>query len=33
MVDGGKGQLSSAMEVLRKLDLDAMPIIGFSKAA
>jgi len=31
MVDGGKGQLSSAMEVLRKLDLDAMPIIGLAK--
>ena len=31
MVDGGKGQLSSAIEVLRKLGLTAVPIIGLAK--
>jgi excinuclease ABC subunit C len=31
IVDGGKGQLSSAIEVLRKLNLDAVPIIGLAK--
>jgi excinuclease ABC subunit C len=31
IVDGGKGQLSSAIEVLRKLKLDAVPIIGLAK--
>jgi excinuclease ABC subunit C len=31
MVDGGKGQLSSAMEVLQKLGLSAVPIIGLAK--
>jgi excinuclease ABC subunit C len=31
MVDGGKGQLSSAIEVLNKLQLTTMPIIGLAK--
>jgi excinuclease ABC subunit C len=31
IVDGGKGQLSSAIEVLRKLKLDSVPIIGLAK--
>jgi excinuclease ABC subunit C len=31
MVDGGKGQLSSALEVLHKLELQAIPIIGLAK--
>ena len=31
MVDGGKGQLSSAVEVLSKLDLQYIPIIGLAK--
>ena len=31
MVDGGKGQLSSAMEVLHKLELHTVPIIGLAK--
>ncbi len=31
MVDGGKGQLSSAIEVLHKLELHAVPIIGLAK--
>ncbi|MCX6121378.1 MAG: excinuclease ABC subunit UvrC [Ignavibacteriales bacterium] len=31
MVDGGKGQLSSAIEVLHKLELTAVPIIGLAK--
>lgn len=31
MVDGGKGQLSSAVEVLRSLDLAGQPIIGLAK--
>ena len=31
MVDGGKGQLSSAVEVLQKLDLAHVPIIGLAK--
>jgi excinuclease ABC subunit C len=31
MVDGGKGQLSSALEVMYKLELDTVPIIGLAK--
>jgi excinuclease ABC subunit C len=31
MVDGGKGQLSSAIEVLYKLELNKVPIIGLAK--
>jgi excinuclease ABC subunit C len=31
MVDGGKGQLSSAMEVLSRIDLLNVPIIGLAK--
>jgi len=31
MVDGGKGQLSSAMEILQQLNLAGMPIIGLAK--
>jgi excinuclease ABC subunit C len=31
MVDGGKGQLSSALDVLRALDLSGQPIIGLAK--
>jgi excinuclease ABC subunit C len=31
IVDGGKGQLSSAMEVLHKLELTTVPIIGLAK--
>ena len=31
MVDGGKGQLSSAREILRKLGLERQPIIGLAK--
>jgi excinuclease ABC subunit C len=31
MVDGGRGQLSSATEVLSKLGLNAVPIIGLAK--
>ena len=31
MVDGGKGQLSSAVEVLRRLNLSPTPIIGLAK--
>ena len=31
MVDGGKGQLSSATEVLTKLELSSIPIIGLAK--
>ncbi|MBI3112253.1 MAG: excinuclease ABC subunit C [Ignavibacteriales bacterium] len=31
MVDGGKGQLSSAVEVLQKLDLAHVPISGLAK--
>lgn len=31
MVDGGKGQLSSAVEVLHKLGLSEQPIIGLAK--
>jgi excinuclease ABC subunit C len=31
MVDGGKGQLSSAIEVLHKLELHTVPIIGLAK--
>jgi excinuclease ABC subunit C len=31
MVDGGKGQLSSAIEVLNKLELTTIPIIGLAK--
>ena len=31
MVDGGKGQLSSAIEVLNKLEINTVPIIGLAK--
>jgi len=31
MVDGGKGQLSSALQVLNKLDIKQVPIIGLAK--
>jgi excinuclease ABC subunit C len=31
MVDGGKGQLSSAVEILRHLNLVDLPIIGLAK--
>ena len=31
MVDGGKGQLSSAVQVLQRLGLDSIPIIGLAK--
>ena len=31
MIDGGKGQLSSAMEVLRSLGVSEQPIIGLAK--
>ena len=31
MVDGGKGQLSSAVEVLNRLGLKAIPILGLAK--
>jgi excinuclease ABC subunit C len=31
MVDGGKGQLSSAVEILRRLGLTSIPIIGLAK--
>ncbi|MBI3003873.1 MAG: excinuclease ABC subunit C [Ignavibacteriales bacterium] len=31
MVDGGKGQLSSALEVLRKIGIESTPIIGLAK--
>jgi excinuclease ABC subunit C len=31
MVDGGKGQLSSAVEVLQRLGLNSIPIIGLAK--
>lgn len=31
MVDGGKGQLSSAVEILSKLGLSSVPIIGLAK--
>lgn len=31
MVDGGKGQLSSAVEVLTKLELQHLPMIGLAK--
>ncbi len=31
MVDGGKGQLSSAVEVLKELGLGAIPVIGLAK--
>jgi excinuclease ABC subunit C len=31
MVDGGKGQLSTALEVLQKLELTTVPIIGLAK--
>jgi excinuclease ABC subunit C len=31
MVDGGKGQLSSALEVLDKLEIKSQPIIGLAK--
>jgi excinuclease ABC subunit C len=31
MVDGGKGQLSSALTVLQRLGLDSVPIIGLAK--
>ncbi|HAQ61042.1 TPA: excinuclease ABC subunit C, partial [Candidatus Delongbacteria bacterium] len=31
MVDGGKGQLSSAVEILEQLNLSNIPIIGLAK--
>ncbi|HLF19511.1 MAG TPA: excinuclease ABC subunit UvrC [Bacteroidota bacterium] len=31
MVDGGKGQLSSAMEILKKIGVETTPIIGLAK--
>lgn len=31
MVDGGKGQLSSAVEVLGQLELESIPILGLAK--
>jgi len=31
VVDGGKGQLSSAVEILRKLGIEGQPIIGLAK--
>jgi excinuclease ABC subunit C len=31
VIDGGKGQLSSAIEVLRDLDLQGQPVIGLAK--
>jgi len=31
MVDGGKGQLSSAIEILNKLDIKQVPVIGLAK--
>jgi excinuclease ABC subunit C len=31
VVDGGKGQLSSAVEVLQRLGLNAIPVIGLAK--
>lgn len=31
LIDGGKGQLSSAVEVLRELGLESQPIIGLAK--
>lgn len=31
MVDGGKGQLSSAVEILARLGLEATPVIGLAK--
>ena len=31
VIDGGKGQLSSAVEVLRTLDVAGQPIIGLAK--
>ncbi|MBI4429883.1 MAG: excinuclease ABC subunit C [Ignavibacteriales bacterium] len=31
MVDGGKGQLSSALEVIKKLKIETTPIIGLAK--
>jgi excinuclease ABC subunit C len=31
MVDGGKGQLSSAVEILQQLNLTGLPIIGLAK--
>lgn len=31
LVDGGKGQLNAALEVLKSMDLDDIPIIGLAK--
>jgi excinuclease ABC subunit C len=31
MIDGGKGQLSSALRVLKKLELTSLPVIGLAK--
>ena len=31
MVDGGKGQLSNAIEVLNKLEINNVPVIGLAK--
>lgn len=31
LIDGGKGQLNSVLEVLRELKLDSLPVIGLAK--
>lgn len=31
LIDGGKGQLNSAMSVLREMDMDSIPIIGLAE--
>ena len=31
VIDGGKGQLSSALEVIRGLGLDDLPVVGLAK--
>ena len=31
LIDGGKGQLSAAKEILKKLELDNIPVIGLAK--
>jgi excinuclease ABC subunit C len=32
VVDGGKGQLSQAVQILRELDLEHVPVVGLAKA-